>query len=100
MKLKRFGYLAAGLVLGITLSGPVAHAAEAVLNVVPKMLGVLRVVLLVDASKECLWCVVEHYKVSISLAKVGGIEHRLLIRHALRAIATILEHAAEACEKL
>ena len=35
MKLKRFGYLAAGLVLGITMSGPVAHAAEAVLNVWP-----------------------------------------------------------------
>lgn len=35
MKLKRFGYLAAGLVLGITLSGPVAHAAETVLNVWP-----------------------------------------------------------------
>ena len=35
MKLKRFGYLAAGLVLGITMSGPVAHAAETVLNVWP-----------------------------------------------------------------
>lgn len=35
MKLKRFGYLAAGLVLGITMSGPVAHAAEKVLNVWP-----------------------------------------------------------------
>jgi len=35
MKLKRFGYLASGLVLGITLSGPVAHAAETVLNVWP-----------------------------------------------------------------
>ena len=97
MKLKRFGYLAAGLVLGITMSSPVAHAAEAVLNVVSKMLGVLRVVLLVDAPKECLWRVVEHYKVSISLAKVGGIEHRLLERHTFRAVATILQHAAKAC---
>ena len=35
MKLNRFGYLAAGLVLGITMSGPVAHAAETVLNVWP-----------------------------------------------------------------
>lgn len=35
MKLKRFGYLAAGLVLGITLSGPVVHAVESVLNVLP-----------------------------------------------------------------
>ena len=35
MKLKRFGYLTAGLVLGITLSGPVAHAAETVLKVLP-----------------------------------------------------------------
>lgn len=35
MKLKRFGYLAAGLVLGITLNGPVVHAVESVLNVLP-----------------------------------------------------------------
>ena len=35
MKLKRLGYLAAGLVLGITMSGPVAHAAETVLKVWP-----------------------------------------------------------------
>lgn len=35
MKLNRFGYLAAGLVLGITMSGPVAYAAETVLNVWP-----------------------------------------------------------------
>ena len=35
MKLNRFGYLAAGLVLGITMSDPVAYAAETVLNVWP-----------------------------------------------------------------
>ena len=35
MKLKRFGYLAAGMILGISMSGPVANAAEAVLNVWP-----------------------------------------------------------------
>ena len=35
MKEKRFGYLAAGLVLGVTLSGSVVYAAETVLSALP-----------------------------------------------------------------